>query len=167
MYVIPEKKTILNNAPVNYPSKKPDIPQAKTPLSSIYSSDTGRYRQLPVNSEAHTDILAKESEQKNTTNVNKHLKKWIDELLSYEKKVEASRSQIKYLLFDINHFLNYERNNIPNDYPHTIFIKKSLMPKLERVIENAQANRLFTFKFVIPEDFKKELAHILASISVY
>ena len=132
-----------------------------TVLPSTNMGYTGSYRQLPVNNQSVTDNIPKESEQQSVVNVNTHLKQWIQELLSYESKKEINRSQIRFLLFDINRFIRNERNVIPKEYPHTAFIEKSLIPKLERMLAHAQANRLFSFRLTIPEDFKKEMAEIL------
>lgn len=99
-------------------------------------------------------------------NTNYKLKGWIEKLLEYETKSEIFRHEIQHLLESIIFFLSNERSNLPLTYLYSDFIENALTPKLERVIESFDLQKLLTFKLVIPQEFRKELTDILVKLTL-
>jgi hypothetical protein len=98
------------------------------------------------------------------TNTNFKLRGYIEKLFYYESKPEISRYDIEYFLQDIISFLAIEQR-LPISYPHISFIKNKLIPKLNRVLNTADKDKVLTFKLNIPEEVKKELTDIINKLT--
>lgn len=92
------------------------------------------------------------------------LKKWISQLLEFDRQEEISLDKVKRICDEITLFNEFDKCNLPDDYQHLGFIENILVPKAKSWSDEIKYMRDRYINLHLSEELKNKLVDLLDKI---
>lgn len=92
------------------------------------------------------------------------LKKWITQLLEFDRQEETSLDKVKWLCNEITQFNEFDKGALPGDYEHLGFIENILGPKAKSWSSEIRNVRYGCVNLQLSGELKNKLINLSAKI---